>query len=132
GYPADARRGQPVDRQEGPVLAAAAAGVGDRGRVRRDGGRPLPTYRTVQAFPPGPDPRVVYLRPARPAGTVQRRRGPRGLTPGSYARTPTRQPAGQRGGTSCAPSYRFRDRRAPGAAVERLHGADRALGLAHL
>ena len=42
-----ARRGQPVERQEGPVLGAAATRPGRRGGVRPHGGHPVPAHRPV-------------------------------------------------------------------------------------
>src|SRR5438046_8257915 len=76
--------------------------MGDRGRVRRDGGRPVPAHRPVPPRPPGPDPRVVYVRPARPAGPVQRRRGTRGVNRGRRLGPLTREDHTVRGRTITA------------------------------
>ena len=55
---------QPVDRHQGPQLAAAAGGAGGRGRLRRDGGRPVPAHRPVQTVATRPHAGFMYLRAA--------------------------------------------------------------------
>ena len=51
-------------------------GAGGRGPLRLHGGRPVPAHRAVRPLAAGPRPRVLHLRPARPAGPVQPRRRP--------------------------------------------------------
>ena len=54
---------QPLEREQGPVLGAAAAGAGRRGGVRPHGGHPVPAHRAVP-------PLAARPRPARPARTT--------------------------------------------------------------
>src|SRR6266536_244560 len=59
-----ARRAEPLVGQEGPRLGAAAPRSGHGGRLRRDGGRPVPPHRAVQALAAGPRSPLVHLRAA--------------------------------------------------------------------
>ena len=65
-----AGRAEPVDGEEGPVLAAAAAGAGVRGRLRPHAGRPLPAHRAVPPLAPGPRRRTscTYAQLEEPVG----------------------------------------------------------------
>ena len=47
---------EPVERGQGPVVRAAAARAGARGRLRPHGGRPVPAHRAVQAVAEDRDP----------------------------------------------------------------------------
>ena len=47
---------------QGPLVHAAAAGAGARGRLRPHGGPPVPAHRAVQAVAPRPRPGVLRLR----------------------------------------------------------------------
>ena len=53
---------------QGPVVHAAAARAGPRGRLRPHGGQPVPAHRAVQALADRPRPGVLRLRAARGAG----------------------------------------------------------------
>ncbi len=61
----------PVDRQEGPVVAAAAPRAGGRGRLRPHAGRPLPAHRAVPPLAPGPRAGQLHVRAAGGAGAVR-------------------------------------------------------------
>ena len=65
---ADAGRRQPLERQEGHVVGAAAHRARRRGRVRAPPGRPVPPHRPLPALAPRPRAGVVHLRAARVAG----------------------------------------------------------------
>ena len=65
GHPWTARRGrqrrgsaspgaEPVERRQEPRVGGAAPRVGRRGRLRRDGGRPVPAHRPFPALAAGP------------------------------------------------------------------------------
>ena len=64
-------RGEPVERRQGPVLRAAAAGARGRGQVRPHGGHPVPAHRAVRPLAAGPRPGVLHLRAARGAGKLR-------------------------------------------------------------
>lgn len=61
GRAAGAGGGVAVERQEGPVVHPAAAGAGDRGGLRPDGGRPVPAHRAVPPVAARPHARIVHL-----------------------------------------------------------------------
>ena len=52
--PADARQRLAVERRQGPLVRAAAARPRRRGRLRPDGGRPVPAHRAVPPVAHGP------------------------------------------------------------------------------
>ena len=66
--PAHAGRAQPLERDEGPVLGAAAPRAGGRGALRARAGRPLPPRLAPAALARRQDARRVHLRPARGRG----------------------------------------------------------------
>ena len=73
---ADARCGQPVEREEGPLLGAAAARTG-RGDQVRPARRPsTSSHRPVPPVAARPGPAELHVRPARGAGALRPRRGP--------------------------------------------------------
>ena len=60
-----ARRGQPLEPGEEPLVRPAAARAGPRGALRPHGGRALPASAAVRALAPGSRPALVRVRPAR-------------------------------------------------------------------
>ena len=69
--------GKPVERGQGPVLRAAAAGAGRGGPLRPHGGPPVPAHHPVRPLAAGPGAALVHLRPAGGAGQVRPRGNPR-------------------------------------------------------
>ncbi len=67
----DARRAVPVEREEGPVLGAAAARAGDRGPVRPHGRDAVPAHHPVRPVAGRPGPPLVHVRPAGGAGQLR-------------------------------------------------------------
>ena len=78
---------EPLERQEGHALGAAADRAGRRGRLRAHAGRPLPPHRPVPALAPRPRARLVHLRPAR--GARPRTSSPRSSACSALARRPS-------------------------------------------
>ena len=64
---------EPVERRQGPLVHAAAAGAGARGRLRPHGGPPVPAHRAVPAVASRPRPRIVRLRAVGGAGQLRPR-----------------------------------------------------------
>ena len=67
-------RGLALERRQGSVLRPAATGARRRGALRPHGGQPLPSHDPVQSVATGPRPAVVYVRAARPPGSLRPRR----------------------------------------------------------
>ncbi len=65
----DARRAEPLDRREGPLLGATPARARLRGRLRPPPGRPLSSRDLLPTVAPGPDSRVLHLLAARFRGS---------------------------------------------------------------
>ena len=61
-------RGQPLERQQGPLVHPAAARAGGRGALRLHGGRALPAHRPVRAVAARPRAVLVHVRAAGAAG----------------------------------------------------------------
>ena len=70
-------RGQPVERQQGPLVRTAPARAGRGGPLRLHGGRPLPAHRPVRAVAARPRAVLLHVRAAGAAGHVRPGRGPR-------------------------------------------------------
>ena len=68
-------RGQPLEREQGPLVRPAAARAGRRGALRLHGGRALPAHRPVRAVAPRPRAVVLHVRAAGAAGHVRPGRG---------------------------------------------------------
>src|SRR4030095_8468976 len=66
-----AGREEPVERADRQLVGAAPAGARRRGRVRPDGGQPVPAQRPVPALAAGPRAAVVQLRAAGGAGDIR-------------------------------------------------------------
>ena len=108
-----AGRGQPVERQQGPVLGAAAARARGRGdatttwRAPGSGTRP-----SCERWRPDREPAVLHLRPARPPRTLRPGRDPGRLASGSVRPGPRpdrRRPRAPCTRSCCSPRRRLRE-----------------------
>ena len=71
----DARRGQPVEREEGPVVGAAAPGTGRGDQVRPARRASTSSHRAVPPVAARPGRAELHLRPAGGAGALRPGRG---------------------------------------------------------